>query len=1256
MPIPQSQSIRRVIESFQMRKMLGATPGASRPADIEGLPDGPGSTGQEIRDFEAKINAEDYPKELREAYFVSKSKNDYTFFNDEVKKYNDTLAADRAKFEENISSPEYPEELRAAYFQGKEKNDFTDFNAQIQKFNTTQETKLAAFEENINSSDYPAELRAAYYKSKKSGDYSAFNKAVDSYNSRRGADYQAAVWSQGTGSAGKSYTPEQLEGMQKALTQYGETMGDTQRQELQNAITEAKRFLSGSVAVGRIAGQQEYISKYDYDKIAAADKANGTNYLEILKDTGVTGLNAVISNMGSQRKENYQQWLKDNIKSDPYLNSVLLSKGERAAVIAYEKRYGDIKAISEKWIENTINNDPYLKGILLAEGKQAAIDAFNKRQTDLQAINSRWIDKNIRGDDYLNNILDTQGLTAALVAYNKRQMDLLGISERQIARIEKTMQELLPFRDKDGNYDLVSYIRGVNSTAYMQLAKKYTDESGELNIFDYREALNDMQAKNQKITNETAIERKLLEAGFDKEDIKSALYNAKLTGPQEFWQNATPWNEEKGEKATFGKSMQMAGEWLIPGVYSGIHWNEMSGGQKALNLGIDAFAILLPAGRGGFMAARGVAGTATRAGVMVAAGRGALQGAVHGALGAFDVILHPIGAAKATALDLRTFAEDIANPHKIPEMSVYTSKGTVRLKVTKNLPQAEAIKIRDKLMDAVRNGERVFVKYDGGIIELRRSALMTELPGSLTHTTPGGEVFAGGLKVKTKGGMSVKEQGLFVSPDPLPRFATSSAFGKGGTQPTIFIMSPETAAKTVNTGKVYASFAGDVVEMERKLPVGEKTKAIGQKLYTRIGPEGTRVEIWLEEGLKLSPKQIIKLKAKGVWEFITAPFSPALKQSGRAGMTLEQTELLAGELRRAGAQAEARELERAARLLTSTRASAPRLILQAGRGYQDIVGTSRVNTTRYSPVSSRINTMVNIRGITRTLTDGTKVELRDETEDERLPEREITRSRIIPGRVDQRFEKMRNTVEYSRTAARTGDMRGNARTGEAGRDTEPRIDDARGTVRADIVSRDIYTRTSNRDRVRPTDTRRTRTPIPPPRGPVKPPKKVLLKGRTDDEKKRKMIANAGGAIALRMGEVGSKKKRKEVWPTVMNDYQDNSDATLVTGAPPKGATIIRRGKGSAYGTAQMLRGEMPKKEVSIDYGGMDIKLTPGPGKRITAKFIPDFGGKTKGDIQIGRSGQMNPITEKRYPRFSPKSPPITQHTRGISAKRRQRLI
>jgi hypothetical protein len=76
---------------------------------------------------------------------------------------------------------------------------------------------------------------------------------------------------------------------------------------------------------------------------------------------------------------------------------------------------------------------------------------------------------------------------------------------------------------------------------------------------------------------------------------------------------------------------------------------------------------------------------------------------------------------------------------------------------------------------------------------------------------------------------------------------------------------------------------GAVTEMEKKLPVGAKVKGVGQKLYTRIGPEGTRVEIWLEDGIKLNPAQVAKLKAKALFEYIKAPFQPALKVTSKAG-------------------------------------------------------------------------------------------------------------------------------------------------------------------------------------------------------------------------------------------------------------------------------------------------------------------------------------------------------------------------------------
>lgn len=71
------------------------------------------------------------------------------------------------------------------------------------------------------------------------------------------------------------------------------------------------------------------------------------------------------------------------------------------------------------------------------------------------------------------------------------------------------------------------------------------------------------------------------------------------TGISAIWQAVTPWKEEKGETffsrgaaGVFRYGGAMAGELLIPGVYTARHWGEMGPGWKAGSLALDVAAFV----------------------------------------------------------------------------------------------------------------------------------------------------------------------------------------------------------------------------------------------------------------------------------------------------------------------------------------------------------------------------------------------------------------------------------------------------------------------------------------------------------------------------------------------------------------------------------------------------------------------------------------------------------------------------------------
>lgn len=1186
----------------------------------------------------ATFNQLQFIREQRELASQARPPTRYTTASKQQTAAQSMTTGNQATIEQAIQAEDYPPELRNAYLQGKAQNNFTAFNEAVERYNSLQRKSVDS---------YNAEQQ------RKQADYiNTVNQTLE--NARAYAEAHPGT------PAGTVLTPEQIEDLQRIAP----NLPPAQWQAVQEVIDNSKRANSGYIQVGIY--EPEYISRLDYNRIAEADKVNNTNFLDILKESGVSGLNAATKNYSHEIGGNRAEWFKENIENDPYLSSVLASgatrsAGETLALAAYNKRYDNLKSISDRWINKNIKSDKYLNDIYRAKGEGPALEAYNKRQNDLQGIYDRWVDKNIKTDEYLNGIYQTKGEDAALEAYEKRNNELQGIFERQDERIQQTINSLRPFHDaKTDTYNLENYFIAKANGKRVDIANKYRDTNGDINIFKYKEALNQLDADKQAVINYEAEKTKLLEAGFDEKAIDTAIYNSKLNVTQKYWQGMTPWDESQGQKATVKGGLIMSAETLVPGVYQARHWNEMSTGQKVFSITIDAVTTFLPAFKASALAGRAVAGTATRGVLIGTAGRAFAKEALATVAAPIQLILHPVKGIKATAKDAWNIGENIANPNKLPAIGVHTSEGTVRIRIAGDLSQGQAIALRDKLMDAVKNGERVFVDVNGRTVELRRSPLMQELPGSVAHATPMGDSFLDGLTVKSKPGMSAKEQGLFISPDPLPRFATSSAFGKSGERPTIFIMSPETAQKTVNTGKVYNSWAGAVVEAERKLPVAKETKAVGQKLYTRIGPDNTRVEIWLEEGIQLSKKQIVKIKAKSLIEYAKAPFTPAIKSDLKEGLTNAEVTELADIIESAGARREAAELRRAGELINAgyrTSGAAYR----TGQAIKDYTRRTRntvdTNTQRATDTMrsnqadiARSNVVINA---TRTsgnietprLSAGETASSRameaiSRESEIRGAQREIIRAesraqRLEPTRAEARLMRERETVNERERAESARDTETTARnsaireTSRGNRTTDrTRIDNLRNNI----------TRTDTRAMPSRTDIRTAITPervplrappreppvrIPPREPPTKPPKTVKGKlGKQTDKEKRERIRKATGSTTYNMGKLHG----KDVWWS----HLDTGETIVVLGKQPEGTRILADGPGSADKTTQRIGRQREFKPFSIRHGAVTSRVTPANNyKGAQSSFTSTIGKSHKeGKIIVTPIGGVNGYSRK----------------------------
>jgi len=135
---------------------------------------------------------------------------------------------------------------------------------------------------------------------------------------------------------------------------------------------------------------------------------------------------------------------------------------------------------------------------------------------------------------------------------------------------------------------------------------------------------------------------------------------------------------------------------------------------------------------------------------------------------------------------------------------------------------------------------------------------------------------------------------------------------------------------------------------------------------------------------------------------------------------------------------------------------------------------------------------------------------------------------------------------------------------------------------------------------------------------------------------------AKGAVAWRMGKVG----KRDRWDVVVNPYESNEHYYMVLGKVPEGATIVKKGKGSAYGTAQVIRGKAPKRDVSVDSGIVDINISPTGKRGVRMRVTPDPEQETTGDITIGagRISEETPRLSERRNRISSRGLRITPRT------------
>jgi len=425
--------------------------------------------------------------------------------------------------------------------------------------------------------------------------------------------------------------------------------------------------------------------------------------------------------------------------------------------------------------------------------------------------------------------------------------------------------------------------------------------------------------------------------------------------------------EHSGTKALAQNIANTYLDWTVPGYATVRHWDNMGTGMKAMSIAADAM-MLIPifgaAGRG----ARGVTVAIKGAGAARAARIKGAAGAVFGlsiskpadmtadawralslpskiakghlatgelwksvawapdlleagtrmfrpattvagetVTGLRAVPIHTHELATATTGRIKSILgplETLVHPSKIPESVISDIWHTVKIPL-KNFDSAtDAMAAREKIMNAMmREGNSLVLETPDYLITFRRSRLMQEAGGGLAHVTPQGEQFVSGTIVQWKNSKPLWEQGIFWSHDPALRFAEMSGYGLRGEKPAIYIADPNWAKQfTRPSQKTYRG----AVELEAISPVGTHISAPQQRLFTRLGHDGQRVEILLQK--RLTKTQILKLKALGLVGSLQNLYSPVIVIEPRGPLGAEETARLLDFLEDIGQHGIARNL------------------------------------------------------------------------------------------------------------------------------------------------------------------------------------------------------------------------------------------------------------------------------------------------------------------------------------------------------------
>jgi hypothetical protein len=543
---------------------------------------------------------------------------------------------------------------------------------------------------------------------------------------------------------------------------------------------QARDLRNNYITVGT-PGHEENIPRKQYDDILAWAKDNKLdvkNIKDVLDKGGIGAFNILMRQYGEEKyyealrltRKQQDSWEKTSLPGLPKDLQEAYYKGKLDGNYKeFDKLIDKYNEEYQAFIDEYIKSDEYLSKILAEKGEDAAIDALNKRNADLTAIYQRqtekfveWLNKEAPAE--LREAYEKGGLEGYERAYiiYQRSMDAgYAIADEAYT---KNLKENYP-----GLYRVYNRI---GPEKYKELSEELAKDHPDADILaeflspKEREVYDDLKNAGAKFS--------LLQgAGILPED--STKMSGQINGKPEI-----SWGQDFTSQlmqASPGGFLILGAEMLVPGVYLGRHWKELSNWEKGLYIVLDAAAVL-PI----FTAASGAARSVSTAGKLLRmqiVAKTLIREGVAQIVSPVTMLFHPVKSAKGFYRSVRDTVELLAHPKRLSEFVVTTANKTIHFKPGMFRSEAEAMRIRDELVMLAARGEKVVIETKDFTLEMPRSPLMRELGGGTAHVSPDVEALVESGKVKYKPGFPKEEQGLFFGAEAPVEFVSGSAFGKG---------------------------------------------------------------------------------------------------------------------------------------------------------------------------------------------------------------------------------------------------------------------------------------------------------------------------------------------------------------------------------------------------------------------------------------------------------------------------------------------